>query len=179
MKAQRFGTGEPGFELGCWVLLIAAMFGCASRAQKIQFGDMHATAKKGHVVLVSDAVQVMAGTPQVVELRFRVDDGFHINSHDPKDDLLIPTVLKLDSAGGVKVVGEEYPKGIPFRLTVGSGPGSSELLDVYQDEFRVSVRLVALKGGSTLTGLLHYQACGGASCFPAKTLPVMIAVNGE
>ncbi len=29
----------------------------------------------------------------VVELRFKVADGFHVNSHTPKSELLIPTNL--------------------------------------------------------------------------------------
>ena len=150
------------------------MVGLAAWGQGIELGGT-SEAHKGHVVLVSDAVQVMASEPQVVELRFRVDDGFHINSHAPKDGLLIPTVLRLDSAGGVKVVGEQYQPGSAFRL----GGASGEVLDVYQGEFRVSVRMVAPKGASTLTGALHYQACDNASCFPPRTLPVMVAVTGE
>lgn len=143
-------------------------------AQGIQLGSAPA-AHQGHVELVSDAVQVLAGGPQMVELRFRVDDGFHINSHMPNDQLLIPTVLRLDAGSGVNVEGEQYPKGSTFRLPLGSG----ETLDVYQGEFVVKVRLVAVKGASTLTGALHYQACDNASCFPPRTLRVMVAVNGE
>jgi hypothetical protein len=109
-----------------------------------------------------------------VELRFRVEQGFHINSHAPKDELLIPTVLKLD-AGVVKVGAEEYAPGTAFRLEVGAG----ETLDVYQGEFRVTVRMVAPKGSSTLTGSLRYQACDRAACFPPRTLPVMVAVTGK
>lgn len=141
---------------------------------QIQLGGVPA-AHRGHVELVSDSVQVLAGQPQVVELRFRVDDGFHINSHTPNDELLIPTVLKLDAGGGVKVEDEQYPKGETFRLPLGDG----ETLSVYQGEFRVKVRLTAAKGASTLNGVLHYQACDNASCFPPRTLPVMVAVTGE
>lgn len=151
------------------------MIGCAPLgAQGIQLGSAPA-AHRGHVELVSDAVQVLAGEPQVVELRFRVDDGFHINSHTPDDQLLIPTVLRLDAGSRVKVEDELYPKGSTFRLPLGSG----ETLDVYQGEFLVKVRLVAAKGASTLTGALHYQACDNASCFPPRTLRVMVAVTGE
>jgi len=143
-------------------------------AQDIRLGDAP-VAHKGHVELLSDAVEVKAGEPQVVELRFRVQDGFHINSHTPKDELLIPTVLQLNEASGMKLVEEEYPKGSTFRLPL----DKTETLDVYQGEFRVSVRLVAPKGSSTLTGLLKYQACDNAVCYPPKTLPVLVAVTGR
>ncbi len=143
------------------------------RAQQIQFG-LQPAAHHGHVELLSDDVQVIAGVPQVVQLWFRVDDGFHINSHTPLDQLLIPTRLEMNPAGGTKVIGEQYPAGSPFRLKMGSG----ELLNVYQGRFAVNVRLLAPKGESTLKGVLHYQACGDASCFPPRALPVMVAVSG-
>jgi hypothetical protein len=143
-------------------------------AQDIRLGDAP-VAHKGHVELLSDAVEVKAGESQVVELRFRVQDGFHINSHTPKDELLIPTVLQLNAASGMKLVEEEYPKGSTFRLPL----DKTETLDVYQGEFRVSVRLVAPKGSSTLTGLLKYQACDNEVCYPPKTLPVLVAVTGR
>ncbi len=146
--------------------------------QGIQLGD-GSPAHAGHVELLSDAVQVLSGEPQVVALRFRVNDGFHINSHTPNDQLLIPTVLRLHTGSGarmgLKVEDEQYPKGSTFRLQMGSG----ETLSVYQGQFQVGVRLVAPKGDSTLTGELHYQACDTASCFPPRTLKVLVAVTGE
>jgi DsbC/DsbD-like thiol-disulfide interchange protein len=153
---------------------LVAVLGLSASAQEIQLGAAP-VAHKGHVELLSDAVDVKAGEPQVVELRFRVQDGFHINSHTPNDELLIGTALQLNPANGVKVVEEQYPKGSTFRLPLGSGA----TLDVYQGEFRVSVRLVAPKGSSTLTGALKYQACDNAICYPPKTLPVMVAVTAR
>jgi hypothetical protein len=179
VKKQEAGNRKQEVGFHCCFVLFVALMCSAARAQEIQLGDARAAASKAHVVLLSDAVEVEGGKPQVVELRFRVEPGFHINSHAPKDELLIPTVLKLDSASGVKVAGEEYQKGSAFRLSVGSAAGSGETLDVYRDEFRVSVRVVAPKGASTLTGLLRYQACDNAACFPPKTLPVSVAVTAE
>ena len=148
-------------------------------AQQIQMGgDSMGQARgltgKSHVELLSDAVQTDAGKAEVVELRFRVQPGFHINSHHPKDELLIPTVLKVDE-GSVKVLGEEYPAGTSYRLMVGDG----ETLDVYQNEFRVSLRVMAPKGVTTLTGALRYQACDNAACYPPKTLPVKVLVTAR
>lgn len=178
MRGKGLGIREQGSGFLRWGVVAAALMGGAARAQ-IQFGEMQSGPHKEHVALVSDAVEVMAGSPQVVELRFRVDEGFHINSHTPKDELLLPTVLKLDGASGVTVLGETYQKGAPFQLHVGSGSGPGEVLDVYQGTFRVMVRLTVPKGASTMAGALHYQACDNDACFPPKTLPVMIAVHGE
>ncbi len=169
------GSGVWDWGLGVWCggfALAAVLGGSLMRAQEVRLGDARAAAAKGHVVLLSDAVEVEAGRASVVELRFRVEPGFHINSHTPKDELLIPTVLKVEP-GAVKVAAEEYGAGTAFRL------GAGEVLDVYQGEFRVVVRVVAPKGASTLTGALRYQACDNAGCFPPRTLPVVVAVTGR
>jgi hypothetical protein len=160
--------------LALWGCLLVVALGWSAGGQEIRLGDRSAAAK-GHVMLVSEAVEVRGGHEQVVELRFRVEQGFHINSHMPKDELLIPTVLKLETGKGVDVLGEEYPAGTGFKLLGGEG----EVLDVYQGEFRVKVRMVADVGVSTLVGALRYQACDEAACFPPKTLAVKVMVTGK
>ncbi len=159
---------------GITVLWLATLCGGLG-AQEIQFGEKRAVTGKGHVTYASEVVEVAAGKTAVVELRFRVDEGFHVNSHTPASELLIPTALTLDAARGVKVVAQEYPKGIAFRLAVGDG----ETLDVYQGEFRVRLRVIVPKGQTTLTGGLTYQACDNAACFPPKTLPVVVAITAK
>ncbi len=159
-----------------WMMSMAALSVAAVRhgTQQIEFGEQAAQAKRGHVMSLTDGVQVTAGKAEDVELRFRVDEGFHINSHAPKDELLLPTGLKLEPVGTVKVLGEEYPKGTAFRL-----PSVGETLDVYQGEFRVRVRLLAERGSSTLAGVLRYQACDNAACFPPRSLPVRVLVTAK
>jgi hypothetical protein len=159
---------------GSVLLCLIALTTAALCAQEIRLGEPRVVGK-GHVALLSDSEEVQAGKPQTVELRFRVEPGFHINSHTPKDELLIPTIWKTDAASEVRVLGESYPKGEAFRLEVGAG----ETLDVYQGEFRVVLQVVAPKGASVLRGALRYQACDRAACFPPRTLPVMVAVTGK
>jgi hypothetical protein len=168
---QEVGSRKKEVAAGLLALALLAM---PVRGQGISLGG-DAGAKKQHVVFVSDAVVVKAGVEQVVELRFRVEDGFHVNSHTPKDELLIPTSLKMDSGDAVKVLGTEYPKGTLFKLSVGDG----ETLDVYQGEFRVRVKVLAKAGAQDWTGTLHYQACDNAACFPPRSLPVKVAVEGK
>jgi hypothetical protein len=156
------------------VVLLALVVCGVMRGQEISL-DGSRPAVKQHIVLLSDSVQVEAGKTQTVELRFRVEPGFHINSHTPKDETLIPTVLMLDAGDGVQVQEASYPAGSAFRLAIGEG----QTLDVYQGEFRVLVRVLARKGEWSLTGGLRYQACDSAACFPPRTLPVKVAVVGR
>lgn len=156
--------------------LLLMSCGVSAGAQEIHFGVAPAaTAKHQNVELLDDAVAVKAGKPQDVELRFRVLPGQHINSHQPKDETLMPTTLKVNAVGGFKVLGETFPQGTPFRLNIGAG----ETLSVYQGEFRVGLRVIVPRGQSTLTGALHYQACDTASCYPPRVLPVKVAVTGN
>jgi hypothetical protein len=140
--------------------------------QQIQFDSPRPTHQQ--VTLVDDSLTVASARPQDVELRFRVEPGMHINSHTPKDELLLPTTLKLDPAP-VQLLSEDYPAGKPFHLAIGAG----ETLDVYQAEFRIHLRIFAPAGSAVLTGTLRYQACDTASCYPPKTLPVKVAITAR
>ena len=158
--------------------MLAGVFGLtfSARAQEIQLGDLGrpSAGKSGHVTLLTESATLNAGSPQTLELRFRVDPGFHINSHKPADELMIPTTLKLDATPRLSMSEPQFPAGTPFRLKIGAG----ELLDVYQGEFRVAVRLSGAKPGEgTVTGTLRYQACDNAACFPPRSLPVRVALS--
>jgi len=152
--------------------MVLGAVGFGLGAQEIQMDGPRAAAGKGHVTYAAEVVEVVAGKPVVVELTFRVDPGFHVNSHTPSSELLIPTALKLEDEAAVKVTAMEYPKGMAFRL-------GGETLDVYQGEFRVRLKVVAARGQSTLRGGLRYQACDSAACYPPRTLPVVVAVTGK
>jgi hypothetical protein len=154
-------------------LAVALLFGGVAAAQGI-VGLPAPSNGKGHVTFAAEVIEVAAGKPAIVELRFRVEQGFHVNSHTPKDELLIPTVLKLEDAAGVKVLTQEYPKGAPFKL-----PGDGQTLDVYQGEFRVRLQVVVPRGQSVLKGALRYQACDSAACFPPRTLVVDVPITGK
>jgi hypothetical protein len=180
VNRQGFGIREQGLGAGFGGVVLLLVMGVAAHGQVV-FGpsvspdEFHPGGKQQHVKLMSDAAVVPAGQPQEVELVFKVQPGFHINSHTPKDELLIPTVFQMKTGEKVKVLGADYPHGSPFRLMGSTG----EMLDVYQGEFRVGLRVIAPKGASTLVGSLRYQACDNAACFPAKTLSVKVAVTGQ
>jgi DsbC/DsbD-like thiol-disulfide interchange protein len=152
----------------------ATMVFCAiARAQGIV--GLPPAQPKPHVMYAAEPAIVPANKTATVELRFRIDPGFHINSHHPSSDLLVPTELKLEPAAQVRVLRTEYPAGRPFRLAVGDG----ETLDVYEGEVRVRVELTAPAGDSTVYGSLHYQACDKAACYPPRSLPVSLAVTAR
>ena len=125
---------------------------------------------KQYVAYVAEQQVIPAGKSATVELHFRVQDGFHINSHTPKSELLIPTNVELAAAAGVKVDKLAYPAGKSFSFSFDPG----EKLDVYADSFTVTVPVTATAGQHELSGTLKYQACDHAACYPPKTLAVVV-----
>jgi thiol:disulfide interchange protein len=137
---------------------------------------MDAPAKaKSYVAYAAEAQTVAAGKSTVLELRFRVIEGYHVNSHTPKQDFLIPTTLKLDAADGVKAGPLEYPAGKMYSFSF----DPTEKLDVYAGDFTVKLPVVAAAGEHTVSGVLRYQACDNAVCYPPKTLPVQVLFRAK
>jgi len=112
-----------------------------------------------------------------VNLNFRVASGFHINSNTPKSEFLIPTALKMDLPTDIVLGKIKYPEG--KDLTFPFSP--DETLNVYSGDFSISVAVHPLKsvvpGKYVMHGMLRYQACDNAQCFPPKTLPVNFDVK--
>ncbi len=145
-------------------------------AALLQMNVMNAPPKpKSYIVLASDQITVPANKKATAELRFQVVDGFHVNSHTPKSELLIPTNLKLNVADGIKAGTPEYPKGTEYAFSFEPG----EKLDVYTGSFTVKVPVEVSAGEHTLEGTLKYQACDHAACYPPKTLAVKLVVFGK
>ena len=143
-------------------------------AQQISGLDAPAKAP-GYVLYKAEPQVVKAGKPAVVELQFVVRDGFHVNSHTPKSELLIPTAVTMKPADGVKVGAVEYPVGTSYSFSF----DPSEKLDVYSGAFTVKLPVVAEAGQHTVDGVLRYQACDHAACYPPKSLPVQVVFTAK
>lgn len=144
---------------------------CTTSAWSQLLGSLDGHAKpKSYVSYVAEPQSVPAGKRGVLELHFRVADGFHVNSHTPKSELLIPTQISFEPASDVKADAPEYPKGTSYSFS--SSP--SEKLDVYSGLFTVKLPVASAAGNHTISGVLHYQACDHAACYPPKSLPVQV-----
>lgn len=155
------------------VVLLAVLFagstGTGARAQ--QGINLDAPPKpKGYVTFAAEPQVVPAGKRTLLDLRFHVNEGFHVNSHQPKSELLIPTRLDLQPAAGVRPGPVEYPAGTEYSFSFSPG----EKLDIYAGAFTLRLPVVSEAGEHTVSGILHYQACDRAACYPPKALPVQV-----
>lgn len=116
-------------------------------------------------------------TQTMVDLNFRVAHGFHINSNTPKSEFLIPTTLKMDVPTDIVLGKIDYPAGTDMSFPF----SPDEMLNVYNGDFTVSVAVHPLHsvvpGKYVMHGVLRFQACDNAQCFPPKTLPVSFEVK--
>jgi Disulphide bond corrector protein DsbC len=117
-------------------------------------------------------VSIDARRPTVVDLKFHVADGLHINSHAPHEKTLIPTRLAIVEDQGVNVSAVDFPPGTDYALAF----SPKEKLSVYTGDFTLRAHVTAQRGEHSLQGLLHYQACDVNSCMPPRNLQVSLSI---
>ncbi len=120
---------------------------------------------------------VIRGRPNTVDLRFRVESGFHINSNAPKAEFLIPTVLKMNPPTDIVIGRVTYPAGKEMSFAF----APDDKLSVYSGGFTLGVVVRPLASvvpaKYSMRGQLRYQACDNAACYPPKRLPIVFEVQ--
>jgi hypothetical protein len=121
---------------------------------------------EGTVLAVASLTPAAGGFDLAVDLEIR--DGWHLNSHRPLQEELIPTLLGVDGGRGDWRLGEVvYPEGEEVRLSFQDEP-----LSVYQGRTRLTARLSG-SGGETAPVVpvrLRIQACDDRVCLRPEEL---------
>ncbi len=132
--------------------------------------------------LVADADRLVAGAPFRLAVVADVKPGWHVNSHTPKEDYLIPTEVSLPPVAGLAFEAPVYPAHVELKL-----PFSETPLAVYEGKtvIRVAGKVdpAAAPGPRTLKALLDFQPCNDQQCLaPAQveaTLTIDVAAKGS
>jgi hypothetical protein len=160
---------HPKKKLGVAVLMLSASF--ASAQQML--------GAKGPSVTMAPPGLITAtrGKPTEVSLQFRVALGYHINSNAPHSEFLIPTALKMDVPTDIVIGKIAYPEGKDMSFPF----SPDEKISVYSGDFTVGLMVrplhTVVPGKYALRGVLRYQACDNAQCYPKKELPVNFDVK--
>jgi thioredoxin:protein disulfide reductase len=111
-------------------------------------------------------------------LQISLPDGFHVQSNQPRDPSLIPTVLSIDAPAGVTVQEVVFPPTTDLKQT-----GVDQPLAVFEHQFVVGVRFAIAAGVAAgpleVPARLRYQACDETMCYApgtvetAWTLPIV------
>jgi thioredoxin:protein disulfide reductase len=103
-----------------------------------------------------------------------ISSGFHMNSHKPSEDYLIPTTVTADPPPGIKVVDTVYPAGELKKFTF----SPNKPLDVYTGSVTLELKLAAdpklALGAMSIPVTLRYQACNDTACLPPVKVPVVV-----
>lgn len=120
---------------------------------------------------IVEASGVHPGTTARVALQVELPENLHVQSDQPRDPTLIPTVLTVEPPPGIAFKGIAFPEPIDFEQE-----GQPEPLAVFEHTFAIGAELAVAAdvppGPITVPGTLRYQACDDKLCYPPVTSPV-------
>ena len=118
------------------------------------------------------------GQTVTLVLRVELPENIHVQSDEPRDRFVIPTLLTVTPPEGVALEEITYPEATDFLLE-----GQEEPLAVFGHEFTIDVRLALEEdlspGEIVVPGSLLYQACDDRVCFVPATAAVEWHVDVE
>jgi thiol:disulfide interchange protein DsbD len=156
----------------CALLLLAGVGNRAiSLAQESAAPATGAAVVKTHTYVSLDPVP--RGKDFQIAVVVDINEGYHMNSHKPRDPYLIPTTLTPQLPAGFKLADTIYPNGqlkkFPFS--------PDKALDVYSSSVTFHLRLAAEAtapiGTTNIPITLRFQACNNSACLP----PVKVALS--
>lgn len=134
------------------------------------------------VKIYSSADKFKPAESQEIAVEVTIKAPYHINSHTPSEDFLIPISLTFKPAEGINFGKIDYPRSEFKRFSFSKKP-----LAVYEGKIYIftSISISADYKGNTvlLEGVLGYQACDDYTCFAPEEVSLIheipIAKSGE
>ncbi|MGH9713426.1 MAG: protein-disulfide reductase DsbD domain-containing protein [Candidatus Acidiferrales bacterium] len=166
--------------LFAWLLLApAAMFAASGGPTKL---PQDAAAIPSPAAVVKPVAYVsLAPVPRGKEFQVaivvEIARGFHMNSHKPSDQYLIPTTLTAELPAGFQLLDTIYPEGKLEKFSF----SPNKPLNVYTGTVTLQLRLTAAAtaklGAATIPVTLRYQACNDTTCLQPVKVPVDVKLE--
>lgn len=116
--------------------------------------------KSSDLVRVEARLETRAGASSgTLRIVARISAGWHVNSHVPSEDYLIPTAVRLEPVAGVTAGEARYPPGVSKKFTFSEKP-----LSVYENRFEVEVPLSWSGAVPAVSGTVDFQPCNDTQC---------------
>ena len=128
--------------------------------------------------VLADRDGVSPGEILSLAVRVTLNGEFHVNSHNPSRDYLIPTRIEADSTGELEFGEWIYPEGEARKF-----PFSEEPLQIYEGTFLIRGTLKvgpgAAVGPHRLVLRLRYQSCTREKCLAPRVeeIPLDLQVS--
>lgn len=117
---------------------------------------------------------IPAGKEFQVAIVAQILQGFHMNSHKPSEDYLIPTTLTPEPPAGIQILDTIYPDGRNEKFSF----SPDKPLNVYTGTVTLRLRVIAKSdaptGPTDFPLTLRYQACNDTTCLPPVKLPITV-----
>ncbi len=163
-----------------WLCCIVLFWSCLCAGPTA--GQSPSDANIVSVKAYASHASIHPGEPFQVAILADIRSGFHVNSHTPLDEFLIPTVVKLDESQNITFSPVSYP-----QPEYKSFSFSSNKVAVYEGKLAISARgrlsQDVMLGDVKISGVLSYQACNNASCFMPSSVrfevPLKVVNPGE
>src|ERR1700732_5225005 len=124
--------------------------------------------EKAKLALQAEHPAVAAGETARISALVSIEAGWHVNSHTPTFDYLIPTELELELPAGWPAAAIDYPPAKKKTFAFADVP-----LSVYDGDVVIAAQVklpAGAKPGAVVVGArLHYQACDHSQCLPPGT----------
>jgi len=124
--------------------------------------------EKAKLALQAEHAAVAAGETARISALVSIETGWHVNSHTPTFDYLIPTELELELPAGWPAAAIDYPPAKKKTFAFADVP-----LSVYDGDVVIATQVklpTGAKPGTVVIGArLHYQACDHSQCLPPVT----------
>jgi thiol:disulfide interchange protein len=138
--------------------------------------------EKASFVLTADRTAHEAGSPARVAALVTIEPGWHVNSHKPTFEYLIPTELDLELPASWPAETVRYPQAEMQTFAFADQP-----LAVYDGSVVIVGTLAVPKGAAEgpvpIRAKLRYQACNDSQCLPPVTteaeLQLKIGLGGQ
>jgi suppressor for copper-sensitivity B len=131
---------------------------------------------KASFVLQADRTAYDPGAPARVAALVTISGGWHVNSHQPTFEYLIPTELTLRLPPGFAPATVVYPQARMQTFAFADEP-----LAVYDGDVVIEARLTVPKsaapGNYPLQAALRYQACDDTQCLPPVTAAAKLTLE--
>ena len=120
---------------------------------------------------IENASGAASGTLRVTA---RIAPGWHVNSHTPSEDFLIPTTVQLTPAPGVRAGEPRYPPGKNKKFAFSEKP-----LSVYEDQFEIEIPVSwTTAAAPAVEGSIEFQPCNDTQCLAPGSVPFRSGATG-
>ena len=120
------------------VLLTATLAPAQVQPSEGPAGGMESTLNRVDIQVVAAQDTVKAGDESSFAIILNIEDGWHLNAHNPGPEYLIGVNLNMEAKDALLVSDVQYPPSYPYDFGF-----SDEIINVYEGEAVVLLKLMS------------------------------------